>query len=311
MGSVGNWQESKEERKDIVKVLVTGATGRIGRSLIRQIPSGIDVEILLDPLDQYVPEYSWLRADIGDRNKVIMGVTCSKPDVVIHLAAMTDVDGCEEDSETAFRVNRDGTAYIAEACSRCGAKLVYLSTDYVFDGRMGPYTEEDKTHPISVYGRSKLEGEIAASGGVDNSLIVRISVPFGVRREGVNHNFVSWLVEELGADSTVPAVVDQYTTPAFMEELSEILWVLIRKDIRGTIHYGTSDRLSRYEMACELCRIMGVSEDLVTPVKTDELGLLAKRPLESGFVTDRLHDIIGRPPILYRHALYRIIEAAT
>ena len=291
-----------------MKVLITGATGRLGRALLIKMPSDIEIEVCLEPTDQFTPEFPWFRSDICDREKIIRALTCSEPDVVIHLAALTDVDGCESDPDMAFLVNRDGTAYIAEACSLCSAKIVYVSTDYIFDGLHGPYTEEDKPNPLSVYGRSKLEGEYAASNGVENSLIVRISVPFGIRAGDVKHNFISWLVEELAAGNSVEIVDDQYTTPAFMDELSDVLWTFVQKDVHGIVHYGTSDRLSRYEMAIDVCRTMGYSEELVKPVKTEALGLLAKRPLESGFVTDRLHDIIGRPPVLFRNALYRMIE---
>ena len=291
-----------------MKVLITGASGRIGREIAAIRPADIKTEAMLEPMEQHVPDYPWFRCDLVDTKKVVMAVTCSNPDVVIHLAAATDVDGCEKNPDAAFTVNRDGTAAVAEACRQCGAKMIYMSTDYVFDGLRGPYTEEDRPAPVSVYGRSKLEGEKAVAGTVDNRLIVRISVPFGRRREGVSHNFVSWLIDELSEESAVQIVDDQFTTPAFMPELAEILWELVRKDVRGTIHYGTSDRLSRYDMALDVCRTIELPEELVTPVKTADLGLAAIRPLESGFVTDKLHDILGHPPILYRHALYQMLE---
>ncbi|MFC1693726.1 SDR family oxidoreductase, partial [Candidatus Latescibacterota bacterium] len=188
------------------------------------------------------------------------------------------------------------------------AKLVYVSTDYVFDGSIGPYSEEDKPKPINVYGRSKFEGEQAASSLVENCAIVRISVPFGNRKEGVEHNYISWLIEELSAGNTVRIAKDQRTTPAYLEELGEVLWILARRDIRGVVHYGTSDRLSRYEMALEVCSSKGFSRELVQAVSTDELGLIAKRPIESGFITDKILEIMGRPPILFSNALYRMIE---
>ena len=292
-----------------MRVLVTGATGRIGKSLLLQRSPDAEIEILLDPLDQSVPEFPWYRADISDRERGVMAVTCFNPDVVIHLAATTDVDECENDPDMAFRINRDGTRNIAEACVRCSAKMVYLSTDYVFDGFLGPYSEEDSLNPMSVYGRSKLGGEHAVYSVVDNYLIVRISVPFGIKREGVNHNFVSWLFDELAAGNTLEIADDQFTTPAYMEELAEVLWTFVRNDVSGIVHYGTSDRLSRYDMAIDVCRAMGYSEELVRAVKTEELGFMAKRPLESGFVTDKVHDLIGRPPILFQNALYRMIES--
>ncbi len=291
-----------------MKVLVTGSTGRIGKALLLHCPPDVELEVLLDPLDQSVPELPWYRVNICHHERVLMAVTCADPDVVIHLAAATDVDRCEEDPDMAFNVNRNGSANIAEACSLSGAKMVLMSTDYVFDGLTGPYTEHDKPNPVSVYGRSKLEGENSASACVDNLAVVRISVPFGLRMPDVDHNFASWLIGELEAENSVRIAVDQRTTPAYIEELVEVLWKIVKKDVSGTVHYGTSDRLSRYEMALEICRTMGYSEDLVQPVTTDELDFTAKRPLESGFITDKVHEILGRPPVLFRNALYRMIE---
>jgi dTDP-4-dehydrorhamnose reductase len=286
-----------------MRVLVTGSSGRIGRALLALKPVDMETEVLLDSWDSPPPLFSWYRADVSDRDKTVMAITCARPEMVVHLAAATDVDECERDPDKALRINRDGASNVAEACVKCGAGMVYLSTDYVFDGRAGPYTELDEPDPINVYGISKLEGERAAAHMLDDLAVVRVSVPFGRRIDGAAHNFVSRLREELSAGNTFKAVTDQRTTPAFLDELSRFLWMVIGNRIRGIIHYGTSDRLSRYEMAMELCRVMGFPEELVLPVETADLHLLARRPLESGFVTERARDILKYPPVTFHEAL--------
>ena len=286
-----------------MRVLVTGCTGRVGSVLLDRVPSGMEAEILLGPADQHIPPFPWYRADITERDRVIMAITCARPDMLVHLAAMTDVDGCERHPETAFRVNRDGAAHVAKACGQCGAGMVYLSTDYVFDGRTGPYTETDEPRPVNVYGASKIEGERVAARALDRLAVVRISVPFGRRMPGSPHNFVSMIDERLAAGSPVRAAVDQRTTPAWLAELAEFLWTVARGDVRGIIHYGTSDRLSRYEMAIALCAARGYDEALVEPMRTADLGLAAERPLESGFVTGRAAAVLGRPPVTFRDAV--------
>jgi len=291
-----------------MKVLLTGATGRIGRELIAARPDGITIESLLDPLDPQTPDTPWFRTDIADRDKTIMAITCSDPDVIIHCAALTDVDGCERDPDLARRINIDGTANVVDACAECDAMMVYFSTDYVFDGRTGPYEESDQPNPVSVYGRTKWEGEKVVNEWTDRHLILRISVPFGRRRTGTGHNFVSWLAEELSQGREVRIVDDQFTTPAYMDELVETLWHFIQKGVTGTIHYGTADRMSRAEMAYELCDVLGVDRSLVSTLKTADLGFDAERPLESGFVTERLHELLGRPPIRFRNALVTMME---
>jgi len=291
-----------------MKVLITGATGRLGRELAARAPENADIEALIEPTDQSVPDSKWFRADITEPDRLLMAVTCSEPDIIIHLAAMTNVDGCERDPEAANRINRDGSANIARAAVECGAGLLYVSTDYVFDGRHGPYTEDDEPNPICEYGRSKLEGEQVVSSIVDGSTIIRISVPFGTRRQGTGHNYVSWLIEEFSAGNTLRIVDDQYTTPSYLPELADVLWILADKRVPGVVHYGTGDRLSRYEMALIVCEVMGYSGDFIEPVKTADMGFTAPRPLESGFVTDKILEITGTTPILYRNALYRMIE---
>lgn len=288
-----------------MRVLVTGPTGRIGRVLLGRIPESIEAEVLLGPRDPEVG-HPWYRSNISDHDRVVMAITCASPDTVIHLAAATDVDGCESDPETAFRVNRDGTANIAEACAKCGAAMVYVSTDYVFDGISGPYSETDAPNPVNVYGRSKLEGERAAAERTDRLAIVRISVPIGTRMEGAAHNFISLMEERLSVGETVRVVTDQRTTPAWLDELAEFLWAVVLRGDRGIIHYGSSDRLSRYEMARELCQIRGYDEGLALPVRTGDLRLRAMRPLESGFVTERAADILGRKPLTFREGLRRM-----
>lgn len=291
-----------------MKVLITGATGRIGRYVLFYKPPDMDVEILLSPVSQLLPEYPWYRSNIADYEKTRMAITCADPDIVIHLAGITNVDDCELDPDLAFRINTDGTGNVAKSCVESGAKLVLLSTDYVFDGIYGPYSESDSPNPINVYGRSKLESEHAASVHVKNLLIVRVSVPFGKKSEGTEHNFVSWLIEQLQAQNTVNAAEDQFTTPAYFDEFSHVLWTLIRKDISGIIHYGTSDRLSRYEMGQHVCQIMDFPDEFIRPVKISELNLIAKRPLESGFITEKVHEILNMPPLSFNDALLRMTE---
>ncbi len=288
-----------------MRALVSGASGRIGQAFLAHIPKGVEVETLLSPRSPDIG-FPWYRTDIADREKTVMAATCAAPDVLVHLAAMTDVDGCERDPERAFRVNRDGAAHLAEACAKCGAAMAYVSTDFVFDGRSGPYSETDEPNPVNAYGRSKLEGERAAAELTAALAVVRISVPFGAKAHGVGHNYVSYLDEKLSLGEEVRAVTDQLTTPSWLDELAEFLWKAVFREERGIIHYGASDRLSRHEMALELCRIRGYDKRLAIPVVTQELGLRAPRPLESGFTAGRAAAILGRPPIMYGEAIRRM-----
>ncbi len=278
----------------------------MGRVLLSRVPEGVEAETLLGPSDDPLPGFSWYRSDITERDRTIMAITCAAPDAVVHLAAMTDVDGCERDPDIAFRVNRDGARHVAEACAACGAGMLLVSTDYVFDGLSGPYRESDEPNPVNVYGRSKLEGERAAMSAHDRVAVVRISVPFGRVMPGAPHNFVSLLDERLAAGMPVRAVTDQLTTPCWLDELAGLVWAAVRDGIRGIVHYGSSDRISRYDMALAIARERGYDERLVEPILTSELGLTARRPLESGFVTGPADSILGHPPTSFRDALHTL-----
>ena len=291
-----------------MKVMITGASGRLGNYLLKYSPSWADIEVLLDPYSPAIEGYPWYRTDISDRDKTIMAVTCSSPDYVVHLAAMTDVDKCETDPDSAFKVNRDGTANIADSCRKCGAGMMYISTDYVFDGFSGPYDEMDVASPISVYGHSKLEGEKVCTGIDGGSAILRISVPFGKRLGNVGHNFVSWLIEELSSGRSVNIVDDQFTTPCYLDEFAETVWTMIEKRAHGIFHYGTSDRFSRYEMALIVCREMNFDEGLVKTVKTADINFKAKRPLESGFITEKIAGLMNKTPVTFGGAVELISE---
>ena len=293
-----------------MKALITGAAGRIGRALLGGCPPEVEAEVLLGPSDAHIPGVAWYRSDITDHDRTIMALTCAAPDVVIHCAAMTDVDVCERDSDAAMKVNEQGTRNVAEACRRAGARMVYLSTDYVFDGASGPYSETDVVNPVNTYGRSKRAGEEAMQDIIPDALIVRLSVPFGNRDEGAVHTFVSWMREEFAAGRTVRAATDQVTTPAFLVELSEVVWKAAMSAVGGIIHYGTQDRLSRHAMAITVARVFGFNEGMVVPVTTDELGFTAPRPLESGFVTERVAGLLDRTPILFESALKRMLVHA-
>ncbi|MFC1485405.1 SDR family oxidoreductase [Candidatus Latescibacterota bacterium] len=290
-----------------MKVLVTGALGTVGRAFLAGRPDGCEVELLLDPATQQLPGYAWYRSDITEYEKTEMAMGCSDAEWVVHCAEMADVDRCERERERAFRVNTQGAVNIARACRSVGAKMAMISTDHVFDGLSGPYGEDDRPNPVNVYGCSKYEGEQAATEA-GHLLIVRISCPFGRRFEGAGHTFLNGVLQAVGAGAEVSVPGDQFTTPAYLAECAMVLWMLVGKDASGIYHYGTNDRLSLWAMASRACGELGYDTSLVKRVNTEDLKLPAKRPRESGFVTEKIHDVLARPPISFEMAILRMIE---
>jgi len=232
--------------------------------------------------------------DITDLSQVFKAVQEVRPDAVIHAAAYTDVDGCESDSETAFSVNRDGTWNVAQACAEMGCRLIYYSTDYVFDGtKTSPYVETDVPNPKTVYGKSKLAGEEAILESLDDFAILRIAWVYG--RQG--KNFVKTMIRlgrqqladrQLGK-SVVPLKVvnDQIGNPTWTEEIVRQTATVLEHDLQGVFHATSEGVASWYDFARQIFEIMHMEID-IQPCTTAEFPRPAPRPAHSALENGRL-----------------------
>jgi len=252
-----------------VKVLVTGAGGMVGRALCEFCEASGDT----------VFAYDRAALDISDSDAVREAVRLDKPDAVINCAAWTDVDGCELDVEHAFAVNARGPENLALASREVNAAFVTISTDYVFDGtKKGFYTEEDQPHPISVYGRAKLEGEQRAKEANPPSIIVRSGFIFG--RGG--KNFLSRVIEWIRSDREIKAITDAYGTPTHARDLARRLRELAQLNHPGIFHVVNSGEGASYaEFAREALRIANLEERHVEEVLSESLKRPAPRPQNS------------------------------
>jgi dTDP-4-dehydrorhamnose reductase len=203
------------------KVVVTGAAGMLGRAVMEYVPQGV-AAIGVTRAD----------GDLALRCGVERAVVAQRPDTVIHVAAYTDVDGCERDPARAWRDNALATRLVCQACESLGARLVYVSTDYVFDGRAcEPYDEGAATNPLNVYGETKLAGEMVAAS-VENSLIVRTQWLFGPG----GRNFVAAILKRALDGEEMRAVADQTGCPTYTRHLARAIWQAAMSDHRGTVH---------------------------------------------------------------------------
>lgn len=249
-----------------MKILITGAEGQLGRDLIKVL-SG---EHQLFPFD--------LDLDITDYSKVISTIPSIKPDLVIHAAAMTDVDGCELNPDQAFKVNALGTQNVALACSESNAKIVYLSTDFVFDGRKRePYTEFDTPNPLSIYGKSKLAGENYVTSLLPNHYITRTAWLYG--KEG--KNFVKSILRLAEEKGELRVVNDQVGSPTYSYDLAAMIAKIIETDFFGIYHVTNAGSVSWYEFAQKILEIAGKGGVKIIPITSDELNRPAPRPTYS------------------------------
>jgi dTDP-4-dehydrorhamnose reductase len=265
-----------------MKILITGSNGLLGSKLV-EAAKGHEI----------LPTYSTkplfpdsLKMDITSRNEVLRIISEFKPDVVIHTAAETDVDGCEVNKDRAWDVNVEGTKNIAEACAEVGTPPVYVSTDYVFDGEKGLYDEDDKPNPINYYGLTKLEGEkhIAKIGG---HLIARTSVLYGWHRW--KKNFATWVLESLKQKKRITVVDDHYNSPTLADNLAELLLEAVENGLTGLYHIAGRERISRFKFALEIAKTFGLDSELVKQIKMAELkAWVARRPRDSSLRVDKI-----------------------
>ena len=244
-----------------------GAKGMLGRDLTGVLLSSL-------PNDEIIG-WDIEEIDIQKEEDTVFKIEKLRPDIIIHIAAYTDVDGCESNEEKAFAVNAEGTKHVALTASRCQAKMVYLSTDYVFDGnKREPYLETDSPHPLSVYGRSKWKGEQYVHELVKDPLIVRTQWLFG--RYG--KNFVTSILRQAGEKRVLSIVNDQIGSPTYTVDLAKAISTLIQFDASGIFHVANSDLCTWYTFGQAILKLSGIDKVRVIPISSKEFGLPAIRP---------------------------------
>ena len=255
-----------------MRIVVTGAQGGVGRALLAQAGR-----------DQDVSGFGHEDLPVEHRDLVMTRIRDAAPQVVLHLAAMTAVDGCEEDPDRALAVNAGGTANVADAARETGALLVYTSTDYVFDGeKEEPYVESDEPHPISAYGRSKLAGEEEVRARAEEYLVVRVGWLFGA-----GGDFFSRSVGRLASGEQVGGIVDRVGTPTYVPHLADRLLALLQSDLRGLVHLGGPEVSTWFDLLARARDLADLPGELVEQ-KSADLSLPAPRPRNSALASEVL-----------------------
>lgn len=259
-----------------MKILITGANGQLGHDVVLELKRRGHTPVITDREEM----------DITDRKSVNEFMENAMPEAVIHCAAYTAVDRAEEDVAACRLINADGTRNIAEACARLNSKLMYISTDYIFDGEgERPWEPDDKvTVPLNVYGQTKYEGEIAVRENVERFFIVRIAWVFGIN----GSNFIKTMLRLGRQNGAVKVVNDQIGSPTYTEDLAVLLCDMIETDKYGCYHATNEGFCSWYDFACEIFKAAGMDNVTVTPVSSEEFPVKAKRPHNSRMSKDKL-----------------------
>lgn len=265
-----------------MKVFIVGASGLVGGNCLKHFTEqGWDVKGSYFSYRQPgTVFYNTLEPEHADNFDVLSW----KPDVIVHCGAMTHVDYCETHEEESYQQTVQSTWNLVRLANQCKAKLVYISTDYVFDGRNGPYREDAPVNPLSVYARHKLEAEQMALNEVSNTLVLRVTNVYGNEARG--KNFVARIVDQCRNNQklTLKLPYDQYASPTNAWDIARAMFVLLRDGRQGVYHIGSTDYMNRVELALRVLSYFPNAEYDLIPMSTEELKQPAARPLLGGFV---------------------------
>lgn len=272
------------------RVLVTGGNGLLGTKMIELLLAEgrepISASLEPEVLNRFLGEFPYFQLDITDPDAVRALMLRTQPEAVIHTAAFTAVDACESQKELSWRVNVEGTANVAKVCAETSTRLVHVSTEYVFDGESGPYTEDDTPHPISHYGLTKLESEKAVREQCSDWVIGRTTVLFG-HAPNVRPSFVAWLVDKLSRGERVKIVDDQVGSPTLADNLAQMLLALLDSDRRELYNTVGDTVIDRYAFSVMAARLFQLDTGLIDRIKTSDLNQPAPRPLRAGLIMEK------------------------
>ena len=284
----------------MTKILVTGSAGLVGRQVVKDLVE--KNHYVYSCYNKIKPEFGIpIHLDISKEEQITDIFHTIKPDIVIHLAAMTDVEKCEIQREQAVLVNTNSTEILTRESVKQGAFFVYVSTDYVFDGKKELVNENDIPNPLNVYGKSKLDGENIIKKLTSRYAILRTSTPFGLHL--TKKTFPLWVKENLESEKEIHVLIDQFTSPTFVPNLSKMIIEVSIKQISGIIHVAGATRISRYDFAKMIVNKLNLNETLLKPSKIQDMKWNADRPKDSSLDISKAEKILENKPEKIEYSL--------
>lgn len=259
-------------------ILITGCSGQLGNKLYQDLSSHFNV----------VPTYKY-HDDKKNKLDITSTADCDfifskyNPDIIINCAALTNVDSCERNKKLCRDINVSGLGKLIVS-SDIKAKIIHISSDYVFDGFSGSYNEEGQTHPVNYYGKSKLESENILIGSNRKHLIFRVSMLF----DKINNNFFTWVLKNLKNQQKIKVAIDMFSTPTWISAFSKVIIKSIYLDLSGIFHYGSQDSVSRFDFASLIASEFNYPSSLILPVESKEINFYAKRPQNTSLVSEKI-----------------------
>ena len=229
-----------------------------------------------------------------------------KPEIVIHAGALSNVDKCEENKELAWKINVEGTRYIAELSRKHNAFIIHVSTDYVFSGNKGMYTESDRTNPINYYGKTKLEAEKIVQNLIPECCIARPSVIYGSEPAAGKINFALWVLNKLRKGEQLRIITDQIISPTYNTNLADMILEIAQKRLTGIYHLSGASPLNRYDFACLLAETFNLDKNLIKPATSEEMNWKAQRPKNTSLNVEKASRVLNKKPQKIEDALNQL-----
>jgi dTDP-4-dehydrorhamnose reductase len=292
-----------------MKLLITGANGLLGQHLITLLLQATDWQVIgigkgpcrLPQLKNDHWRYHSL--DMTDGVAATAFYLAERPDIIIHAAAQTQVDFCELNPVACWDANVTATRFLVEAAKVFQPFFIFVSTDFVFDGTAGPYTETDGPNPVSYYGGSKWAGEKEVLQSGLASAIVRTCLVYGTTHDGSRSNIVSWVKNSLGAGKSINVVNDQWRTPTLVNDLAMGILLVAQQRAQGIFHISGNEILTPYDMAIATASFYGLDKTLITAVDAGSFTQPAQRPPQTGFVITKAQTQLGYRPHSFAEGL--------
>lgn len=280
------------------RILIIGSNGMLGQRLVQFYSKKENIELFCASVEEksFIPDVQYKQINISVKHEVKELILGFFPDYVINTAAFTNVDKAETERELAWKINVIGVENISLYCWTIDAHLIHISTDYIFDGKSGPYSENDKPNPIGYYGRSKLAAENSLRSSGVRFTIVRTNVLYGPAKYG-RADFVKWVFTSLKNKQEIKIVTDQINNPTYIDDLVRGInnIVLYRKE--GVYNLAGKELLNRYDFTIRIAKYFGLDEKLIKPIQTKELNQPAPRPLNSGLINLKAETELDYKPL--------------
>lgn len=288
-------------------ILVTGSNGLLGQKLVELLTQQPDKKVIATARGEnrlpFKEGYDYFSMDITKPEEVASVIQKTMPDVIVHGAAMTNVDQCEFEKETCWAQNVKAVEYIVEACRKHDIFLCHVSTDFIFDGAAGPYTEEGEANPLSFYGWSKYAAEKVIQHSGIRWAIARTVLVYGIAFDMSRSNIILWVKKSLEEGKNIKVVTDQWRTPTLAEDLAMGCFLIADKEAEGVFNISGKDLLTPYEMAMMTADYFGLDKGLIAEADSSNFTQPAKRPARTGFVLDKSNEILGYNPHTFKEGI--------